>query len=140
MDDCRKKTGRIKATMIIILVFTLFVAAEGYCLETYFDGCSLRLNHQDTQELIKILDSAKGGGLLKNMMKRFPRAGYVLGIISASAFVYKKWISYADEGNGVIIFHKKCGPWWMNLLSSVTQEVASTSISDCVLFVRTRNE
>ena len=142
MEECRKKTERVRAAMIIatLIVLTLSIATEAYCFETYFDGCSLYLNHQDTQNIVKMLDSLESGSgataALISITKRIPEVGVMVEIISASAFMYKKWISYADEGNGVVIYHLTCAPWWVR--SSLT--LVSPVMSNCVFLVRTRNE
>jgi len=111
-------TRKTKFFIIFILICSLWVSKN--CLgdehSIYYEECNFYLNHGETQNFIDILewdDNTEEIVSFLRMINKKPSTpclsiDKVATSIQTPGFLYRKWLSLADKGNGVIIHYN---PW-----------------------------
>jgi len=111
-------TRKSKIFIIFILICSLWVSKD--CLgdehSIYYEECNSYLNHGETQNFIDILewdDNTEEIVSFLRMINKKPSTpclsiDKVATSIQTPGFLYRKWLSLADKGNGVIIHYN---PW-----------------------------
>jgi len=109
-----------KSKIFIIFIFICSLWVSKNCLDNehsiYYEECNFYLNHGETQNFIDILEWDNNTEEIVSFLRMINKKSStpclsvdkVATSIQTPWFIYRKWLSLADKGNGVIIHYN---PW-----------------------------
>jgi len=117
-NDNTRFPRKLKIFIIFILICSLWVS-KNYLSDEHsidYEECNFYLNHGETQSFLDILEWDDNKEEIVSFLRMINKKtstpclsiDKVATSIQTPGFLYRKWISWADKGNGVIIHYN---PW-----------------------------